>query len=332
MRFTSRKIYSCLFIALIACLVISTSAFALVYVVREKDSLSLIAKKYFHGSVWGENGALEKLIAQNPQIKNPNLIFPGDEVIITVENAPAPEQISEKEPINTDTVVAPLPTESGAMLEVVPFYAFTGIQATDSATDNPSTIVSSYHVGIDAIYSQQWSEVFKSFIHLKLSSISFSQPTDATRTISDSKLFLSTVGVGGEMGLSSKVKLKLGVDYGSEIFVKSSSTTNVTMNAIPLTSLHSKLTFQAFQQHEFKLGVSALGSFIFSGKSDSYEINPGVSYGGSIYLEQLDLSARKPKFITEVGYLGRSQNTSIASQNEYSIFLQIHFFLPIGGI
>ena len=45
-----------------------------VYIVRKGDTLWGIAKRY--------GVALTTLIASNPQIKNPNLIYPGDRVNI----------------------------------------------------------------------------------------------------------------------------------------------------------------------------------------------------------------------------------------------------------
>lgn len=46
----------------------------IIYVVRKGDSLSLIAKKY--------GKKLNTVIVMNPQIKNPNLIYPGQEIFL----------------------------------------------------------------------------------------------------------------------------------------------------------------------------------------------------------------------------------------------------------
>ena len=54
--------------------ILSETRESAVYTVRSGDTLWGIAKRY--------GVTLTALIAANPQIKNPNLIYPGDEVIL----------------------------------------------------------------------------------------------------------------------------------------------------------------------------------------------------------------------------------------------------------
>jgi hypothetical protein len=65
---------------------ISPFAFASsIYVAKKKDVLSEIARKTIKGPVWGKHGSLNTLIALNPKIENPNLIFPKQEILIPDE-------------------------------------------------------------------------------------------------------------------------------------------------------------------------------------------------------------------------------------------------------
>ncbi len=70
----------------ISLLVITTSSNAFVYVVKEHDKFSKILGKYIPGPVWGKRGSYEKFISYNPQIKDPNLILPGDEINLPIES------------------------------------------------------------------------------------------------------------------------------------------------------------------------------------------------------------------------------------------------------
>lgn len=69
-----KKLFTCILFAILISSVLITSAAAESYTVVKGDSLWKIAVKYQIG--------LDEIISANPQIKNPNLIYPGQ--IITI--------------------------------------------------------------------------------------------------------------------------------------------------------------------------------------------------------------------------------------------------------
>ena len=66
------------FILIIASFLITTNVFAATYTVQKGDSLWKIAVKYQIG--------LSEIIAANPQIKNPSLIYPDQKITIPEKN------------------------------------------------------------------------------------------------------------------------------------------------------------------------------------------------------------------------------------------------------
>lgn len=82
--------------SLILSLAVSSTAWAITYVVGKGDALSKIAKQYYPSErVYGKNGSLNKVLAANPSIKNPDLIFPGQ--ALEVGEKPLVAQVQEQE-------------------------------------------------------------------------------------------------------------------------------------------------------------------------------------------------------------------------------------------
>lgn len=75
------------------------------------DTLGAIAQQMAPGQpIWGPGGSLEKLLAANPQITNPNLIFPGQVINnpFVTEPTPKPKTAAPK-PAPAPRTVAPAP-------------------------------------------------------------------------------------------------------------------------------------------------------------------------------------------------------------------------------
>jgi hypothetical protein len=343
---------------------LSVSSWAFTYVIKDRDNLSKVAEKFVKGPVWGKNGSLKKILDLNLHIKNPDFILPGEKIVIddgwgaatdtppnpekspiernvaaestskvTIENTLVkPKAGDENEtPVHDkkeDTTTKSLLFQSGTTLELTSFYSFTNILATSTNTGAESQLASNLFTGVDIAGFQNWTETSRSFVHLKVSHISFEPPTDSTSTLSNSTKTMTTFGVGGSFDLKSKLNFKLFADVGKELFLRSTSTTNLTTDTVGISTLGASLSYDLFQKDSFTLGLSGRYEKKLAAKTSSYEIMYGKAYGGNIYLKQ-EFSEGKIPYQIDLGYYERRQDTSYFTQKQNDIVLSIIFFLPI---
>jgi hypothetical protein len=332
-------------------------------VVREGDKLSKIVGRLIPGPVWGKNGSWTKVLKLNPGIGNPDLIYPGEEIKLPggqtlqlqavatkAKTTRVPSStIAEPTPIESPTVSPPSPLpvavaspspavsptqevhavteENGGALELSPYYIITGLRATDKTTGSPASLASSLNAGVDARYYQLWSDSFKSFVQLKLGTLSFEQPTLVTTSLQSSSNFMSGIGLGGEFRLSQALSFRISGDYEKEAFVRATSTKSVTVDAVAVPELGGSLALDLLRKNSLTLGISGQYSELFQASTGGYTVLQGSLYGGKIYFKQ---DVGQSAVQTELGYSSRQQNTELTNQTEKDIVLQLRWFLPSG--
>ena len=328
-------------------LVITTSSNAFVYVVKEHDKFSKILGKYIPGPVWGRRGSYEKFLSFNPQIKNPNLILPGDEINLPVECALAEEKLPglTREPAQVSTPVQKnseikpelnsklaLKEEasddlSGTELELTPFFTMSALTAKDLTTGTRTTVASNIYAGVDARYIQIWNENFKTFIRAKLSDVTFQPPSASGKTLSDGSKFLSTFGIGGTTNLSSRIGFSLYGNLEKDLFIRALSTTSVTVDSVMVPSLGAKLSYDLVKLKAFTLNVAGVYEEKFQATTDSYTVGQGALYGGIIGVRQHN--PRGDMFQIDLAAFTRPQNTSATTQTETTYTLSLKFFFSL---
>jgi LysM repeat protein len=319
----------------------SVSTTAWPYVVKNGDTLSEIAYKNISANVYGKNGSMVKILNINPQIKNPNLIMPGQVINLDKSETPKLTEIPTERNVATDSListqnfvennnsemaskVSPL-LKRRATVALNPFYNIANLSSADNVTGSESTIASKYYAGVNASYVQEWNKDFQTAINFKLASIAFEGPANSTKTLQDKSKFLSTIGVETNHNIGKKTHLKLGLSYGKELFIRAASTQSVAVDAINVPSISSKISYDIIELSPFALGVSATYSAKMPAKADSYNIKLGHEYGANIYLNQFTGNSHNSKIQTELGFTRRSQNTNITSQTETNIMLGVRF-------
>jgi hypothetical protein len=337
---------------------ISPFAFASsIYVAKKKDVLSEIARKTIKGPVWGKHGSLNTLIALNPKIENPNLIFPKQEILIPdevigqalatqsqrsiaqlpsppvaceVKRAPAAEIATAPAQVSPPSTLTspPKETSSPSMLEFSPYYGLTSISATDKGTGNPASLASSINAGLDVRYYQLWSESFRTFVDLNLGTLSFEQPTDSSKSVQNSSTFMSGVGFGADFSLSPALTFRIFGEDQKEAFVRSASTNAVTVDAVSVPEVGGKLSLDLFKKNSLTFGVAGEFSELFQAPTAGYTVLTGNEYGGNIYFKQG--VAGSSVLQTELGYLSRQQSTSITNQTERDLIFRFRWYLPFG--
>ncbi len=316
----------------VAFLGISSNTLAYVYVVREGDKFSKVLGVNVPGPVWGKSGSYQKFLGENPQIKNPNLIFPGDHINLPVE-APVVEEPArsladsgnvpgypaDEKPIERTT------DSSGTALDLSPFFSMTSLASTDAITGARATVASSVYTGADARYQQIWSERFKSYLRMKLAYVSFEAPNNASKSLLEKTKFLPTFGIGGVAELSSRFRAGISFYLEKDLFVRGISTTSITVDDVLIPSLGVTIGADLIQLEAFTVNAELDAQEKFPATTDSYAVKSGTSFGG--ILGVTEHLRGEDRFEVGFGAFSRTQNTSATNQTEilYTMFLRFHF-------
>ena len=101
---------------LLAHLLVSQTAYAAQFhQVKKGESLSRLIERTFPDQrIYGKRGKLAEIIALNPQLSNPDKIYPGDIIYLTKEDEVLVENVSEPERtiIEDEGVIAPVDLEN----------------------------------------------------------------------------------------------------------------------------------------------------------------------------------------------------------------------------
>jgi LysM repeat protein len=319
--------------------VASISATAWAYVVKEGDTLSTIAYKNISKKVYGDSGSLKKIIALNPQIKNPNFITPGEEISIGETQVPV---LAKSEDLNrsiageAEPVVAPEKVcteiasekaplfESGATMELTPDYSLTGLKTTDRSGGATITLPSQTNVGATLKYFQNWTQDSRSFIRFRLGYLAFS-PVEFVNTKNPNHV-MAGFGIGGEFDLSSRTRLALGVNYQQEAFGSLSTATDITIDSAAIPNIDAKLSYNFFDKKPFVFGVSGVATVYFPVSVQNYTSRLGESFGGILYMKQQSVGGGTMSYQTEVGFTTRRQSTSLSDLTQTDVTVGVRIF------
>jgi hypothetical protein len=311
-------------LAIVFFVILGFSSTIQAYIVKKGDTLSEIAYKYISPKVYGKNSSINKILALNPTIQNPDFLGVNQIINLGVFEPSNPSRtVSEAAP--------PLKRGSGSALTLTPFYSILNINSKDNGSGSKSTIASKYYIGVNVSYTQEWTKDFQTAINLKLASINFEKPTSATKTLKDSKKFLSTLGLESNQNLKDNIYLKLNLDYGKELFVRADSTQDVAVDAINIPSVGAKIYYNIKNIEMFSLGIAGSYEAKMPAQTDNYDVKFGHKIGTSIYLSQHRGNASDSNFQVELGLSHRKQDTTVSSQTESSVTLGVNFLLGSGS-
>lgn len=299
-------------------LVLSSPANSSSYQVEKNDVLSVIIHSHLPGPVWGKEGSLQKILKLNPQVKNPDLIYAGDTLRLSepVESVETVEVAEVKKPearLKAPASIKPFSLKA--------YHSFTSFNLKDESTGATSVLASKFHLGLEGRYSQQWTPTFKTFLGLHLGWISFEPPASNDKSLTENEKFLPGLGIGMSYEVNADMNLTLAAHYQSEIFLRAKSTSELTLDAVPVPSLGGKLDYRLLTKDPFILGVSGNYAIKLPTKTSSYTVHRGQSYGAGLFLEQTIKDMKS--FRTELDFNTRSQDTSTLSLEEKRIVLGI---------
>lgn len=122
-------------LALLAALLQPAPLSARTYTVKSGDSLSKIAHKEGGGPVYGPQGSLKKILDLNPEVKNPDRIYPRQILVLSPEEVASEPQPS---PADNDNALDSVPTDASAADAASAAAAANDSSATDAkAAEGP---------------------------------------------------------------------------------------------------------------------------------------------------------------------------------------------------
>lgn len=114
-----------------ACLLFSGTVWAFVYVVHEGDTLSEIVHHFLGKPIYGKNGGIARTIALNPRIRNPDLIYPGQHIVLNAEASRSLGSVEMREPPLAQSVAEVKKEAPAVTLEPPGFTASLGFTRVD---------------------------------------------------------------------------------------------------------------------------------------------------------------------------------------------------------
>jgi hypothetical protein len=332
---------------LISCVVYAEEAG--VHLVKREETFSQIAEKYLGRPIYKTNGSLARLRKLNPQVTDPDHIYPGQEIFIemgTREVASAPEvpvvpPVSEEQapPPHVPTApvvpVAPMapaaptvlttPTTS-AQSDVI-LSLGTGYSRIDSTMNSSNAVLLSRpSKTVGARWEQHWTQIWHSHLRWSASTISFNETAQAQALTGGSQTLTQTAfGVRARMAPGLWSTLELGMR--EDIFAPSYSpgTANLETRAIPTMRL--LLSKDLVEVQSLKL-IGVLGVGYLSGVSaGDYDVKPGHEFVGQIQVVQ---KLKNFSIFTSGDYGQTRQDTSITKQKRTDIGLQLGISFPLG--
>ena len=308
---------------------------SVIYIVKKGDCLS------------GKNGSFNKIHKLNLGIKNPNLIYPGQNLIIpqaaSLATPLATFERTQYNPDPTPTAATATPTPpltemirrpasevepkavTATRLEITPYYTFSAFNATSKTLGSSAGLASNTDTGIDLSYTYPWNENFKPFIHFKVGNLSFQGPSAGNAP--PSSLWMSTLGLGSHLSLFHFLHLTFIADYQQEAFLTAFATGKVAVAATAIPEVGGKLDLDFIQGANLTFGVSGQYLELFQAVTPAYTASQGNSYKGTLYVKQR-LGESGSALRIETGFLSRQQNTNSTNQVESDLSLQIGLTLP----
>jgi LysM repeat protein len=264
-------------------LVLSARAYGFTVVVKQGDTLSELAQRYLGSPVYPKGGSLARLKADNPEVKESNLLLPGQTLEIGKRSPPAlaaPSILSdspERVPAGTEAVPATEPTVSDAgdqSVVVTPELLYTQIYARDKANGG-SLRATDGNYGIHLGYSQKWSQDFSLYARVNWYRIDLKSPFPGASTSAKNSYTGFSIGSKHRLGEAWAIRTRLG--YQEEPVVTAISLTSLGIDRVGLLEagfgvLHR---FSESSNGHFSLWGELGGSMSLPAKTQSYDVDLG---------------------------------------------------------
>lgn len=272
---------------------LALSAHAAPYIVQKGDTLSSVSKQLYGDPIYGKNGSLKKLVGLNPQLKNINLIFPGD--ILNAEHVQTEvQQTSTPDPGPETLIPPPVITASDDDFEPKSLFKlgvgvdYFRVDATDKSTKDSATVLSRPSPRVTLSWNLFFNPEWSTEVLFSLRQEKISQDTTSARKLNKTNFNRLNMHFGVNRHWSDKNKTLVYVGRSERGFLRAISATELTLDAGTSTDVGVKHETIIYKKKTALAGLDVQAAYLSSAETPGYRTDPGyMVQGGGFIRHQL---------------------------------------------
>lgn len=304
-----------------ASLAYSINVFGLSHIVQRRETLSGIALQYIGAPVYGRDGSLSKILKLNASIKNQNLVFPDQEIVVSLEEKYLDHE-AEQALTPTPEPSHPSPPRAHGIGSVTTDFFVSKISARDKIYEGRARLFSKYNRGLTLRYSQILTKNISSELFFSYRKASFFAPA-STVLLSNSNPTLYSFGATAKFSPLGRWTFKLSLKNQSELFLLGFSPVEIGFQALSTFTLSSSVLYDFFIIDPFVFGTALESGFSLPKNSGSIKSHLNPSHIATMYV-RYTMSQRTQidsGLITQY----KLQDTNLADQNQldFGIYLSL---------
>lgn len=274
-----------------------TPVYARTYTVKAGDTLSGITHREVGGPVWGPGGTLSKVKSLNPQIKNPDRIYPNDVVVLSEEETPAASaEVPASEPVEqeqaaTDASAPTTAADAGAeatpqagsarhRLRLLGVMSNTGVKAEAKGLFK-TNLDSDINTGGELSYAYFLSDATVAGFTVGILQSQFGSSKDGRFKGIIKNLKGFSLDVDHRLSDSFRLGGFLGVQQF--YFVTENNATSLTLEPVFVDNVGVVFAYDAIRSAAFDAGLDVRGTYASPAKGSAFDVKTGYTYGGSIF-------------------------------------------------
>jgi hypothetical protein len=314
------------YVVILGLFFVTCPVFGLIYHVKKGDTLSAISKMYRGDPIYSKNGSLEEILALNPQIQNPDLIYPNQEITIPGDGSMAKADSESSEAANSQLdPESSIPSQSDVSiagnffsnvhapandLTATLSLSYLRIDSTDGANGGSATFLSSLNPGVTLGWNQKWSDAWQTRMSGTVMNAGWKSP--ASQSLRPSNQVLGGVELGGGYQISERFFTIASFGVQQMPFVHGSSAVLLDLEAVLVPYFHAGVDYDFLKMEHMTFGVSLGAHYFLPSSGGGIEANSGFGHYSKVYL--LCYTFNPLQMLGEVIYSRDYQGSSLASQ------------------
>lgn len=310
------------------------------FTVRKGDTLSEIARTFMGKPIYGKRGSLRKIIALNPQIKNPNFIRPGQIVYIDQQtevaevepvSAPAQTSVNTEDTFEVEPVIELIAPREIAAPEVAEFsprsrlgvstgFEYFAINATDKATKDDAKLISTTTPLINTYWELQWSEKYSSRLNIGYAAEVLVKDKNTDKKLKNASGVRTNFGLDITRKMSEKFRIRALAAYSRRAFLKAESQNVVRLDRINGLEVGGGFDYDFIQRGNAAFGIGLQATLLAPARGPGYSTETGYASLANLYFRH-QLRSAMLEANTYYGYW--DQQTKYVSQNVNSVGVNV---------